>query len=60
MDPHRGILISRINVDGIGGLIFTLGMTATLLLAVPALRPLMAVTLVGGALLAPVLWRRAH
>jgi hypothetical protein len=60
VDPHRGILINRIHVDGLGGLIFTVGMMTTLLLAVPALRPLVAVSLVGGLLLAPVLWRTGH
>jgi hypothetical protein len=57
MQPHPGIRIDRIPAAGGGGLIFAVGMAAIVLLAVPALRPLFAVALVGGVLLAPVLHR---
>ena len=57
MRPHPGIRIHSIPADGVGGLIFAVGMAALVLVAVPALRPLAAVALVGGALLAPVLYR---
>jgi hypothetical protein len=59
MSPHRGILISRIPAEGLGGLIFALGTAAVFVLAVPAFRPLVAACVVGGVLLAPVL-RRLH
>jgi hypothetical protein len=57
MQPHPGIRIDRIPAAGGGGLIFAVGMAAIVLLAVPALRPLFAVAVVGGVLLAPVLHR---
>jgi hypothetical protein len=57
MNPHRGILISRIPVDGFAGLVFTVGMTTTLLVAMPALRPVLAASLLGALLLAPILNR---
>jgi hypothetical protein len=59
MSPHRGILISRIPAEGVGGLIFALGTTAIFLLAVPAFRPIVAFCLLGGVALAAVL-RRVH
>jgi hypothetical protein len=59
MSPHRGILISRIPAEGLGGLIFAVGTAAVFVLAVPAFRPLVAACVVGGILLAPVL-RRLH
>jgi hypothetical protein len=59
MSPHRGILISRIPAEGLGGLIFAVGIAAVFVLAVPAFRPLVAACIVGGILLAPVL-RRLH
>jgi hypothetical protein len=57
MSPHRGILISRIPAEGVGGAIFALGIAAVFLLAAPAFRPIVALCLVGGVLLAPVLHR---
>jgi hypothetical protein len=60
MEPHRGILISRIPVDGAGGLIFAVGMVAVTLIAVPEVRFLALISLVGGAALAPVLARMHH
>jgi len=57
MQVHPGIRIDRIPAEEGGGLIFALGMVAVVLLAIPALRPLALVCLVGGALLAPVLHR---
>jgi len=60
MQPHPGIRIDRIPAAGGGGLIFAVGMVAIVLLAVPALRPLFAVAVVGGVLLAPVLHRFRH
>lgn len=59
MSHHRGILINRIPVEGMGGLIFALGMAAIFLLAVPAFRPIVGLCLLGGILLAPIL-RRLH
>ena len=58
--PHPGIRIDSIPADEGGGLIFVAGMMITLLLAVPALRPLALVGLVAGALLAPILHRWGH
>ncbi len=55
MNPHRGILINRIAVDGLGGLIFVVSMTVLLIMAVPALRPLVALSVVGGVLCAPLI-----
>jgi hypothetical protein len=58
MEPHRGILISRVPVDGLGGLIFALGMAAIALMAAPEILLLALISLVGGGLLAPVLIHR--
>jgi hypothetical protein len=55
MQPHPGIRIHSIPAEGVGGLIFALGMAGVVLVAVPALRPLALVAVVGGVLLAPVL-----
>ena len=61
MQPHPGIRIDRIPAQGGGGLIFAVGMVALVLVAMPAVRPLVALAVVGGLLLAPVLhWRRTH
>jgi hypothetical protein len=57
MQPHPGIRIDRIPAAGGGGLIFAIGMVAIVLVALPAVRPLAAVALLGGALLAPILHR---
>jgi len=57
MSPHRGILTHRIPAEGIGGLIFALGVATIFLLGVPGFRPLVALCVLGGALLAPVLHR---
>ena len=54
---HPGIRIDSIPVAGGGGLIFAVGMTAVSLLAVPALRPVFGLCLLGGLLLAPILHR---
>ena len=55
--PHPGIRIDQIPAEGGGGLIFAVGTMAIFLLAYPALRPLAAVALIGGALFAPILHR---
>ncbi len=61
MNPHRGILISRIPVDGLAGLIFAVGMTTTLLVAVPALRAVFGASILGAILFAPILKKiRSH
>jgi hypothetical protein len=57
MEPHRGILVHRIPAEGVGGLIFALGMVAVTLVAVPALRPLVVLSLVAGMLFAPLAHR---
>jgi hypothetical protein len=53
---HPGIRIHRIPLAGGAGLIVAAGMVVLILLAVPALRPIAAVSLAGGLLLALVLW----
>jgi hypothetical protein len=55
MDVHPGIRIHSIPAAGAGGLIFAIGMSAVVFLAVPALRPLLIASVVGGVLLAPLL-----
>jgi hypothetical protein len=55
--PHPGIRIDQIPAEGGGGLIFAVGMVAVFLMAVPALRPVAAVAVLGGLLLAPILHR---
>lgn len=57
METHRGILVQRIPAEGFGGLIFALGMVALTLVAVPALRPLAAFSVVAGLLFAPLVHR---
>jgi hypothetical protein len=56
-NAHQGIRIDHIPAEGGGGLIFALGMVLVFLVAVPALRPVAAVAVLGGLLLAPVLHR---
>ncbi len=60
MQSHRGILVQRIPAEGLGGLIFALGMVALTLLAAPELRPLAAVCALGGVLSAPLIYRLHH
>jgi hypothetical protein len=55
MRLHPGIRINSIPVAGIAGLIVAVGITVVILLAVPALRPLAALSLGGGVLLALLL-----
>jgi hypothetical protein len=55
--PHPGIRIDHIPAEGGGGLIFAIGMVAVFLMGVPALRPVAAVAILGGLLLAPILHR---
>ncbi len=57
MQVHRGILVHRVPAEGVGGLIFALGLAAVSLIAVPALRPLAAFSLLAGTLAAPLLYR---
>ena len=57
MRAHPGIRIDRIPAEGGGGLIFAAGMTAVVLLAMPALRPIAALALLGGIVCAPLLHR---
>jgi hypothetical protein len=57
VSPHPGIRIDHIPAEGGGGLIFAVGMVAVFLMAVPALRPVAAVAVLGGLLLAPILHR---
>jgi hypothetical protein len=55
--PHPGIRIDHIPAEGAGGLIFAIGMVTVSLIGIPALRPVAAVALLGGLLLAPILHR---
>jgi len=55
MKMHQGIRIDRIPLAGTGGLIVAVGIVLLILFAVPALRPLAALCLGGGALLAVLL-----
>ncbi len=55
--PHQGIRIDHIPAEGVGGLIFAVGTVAIFLIGFPALRPVAALALLGGALLAPILHR---
>ncbi|HET9316444.1 MAG TPA: hypothetical protein VFQ51_12695, partial [Vicinamibacteria bacterium] len=57
MTPHRGITMHRIPVEGGAGLLYVLGTIVVFLLALPQLAPLAALSLAGGALLAPALYR---
>jgi hypothetical protein len=57
MQPHPGIRIDKIPAEGGGGLIFAAGMALLVLLALPGVRPLAGLALLGGLLLAPVLHR---
>jgi hypothetical protein len=57
MQPHPGIRIDKIPAAGGGGLIFAVGMALLVLVAMPGVRPLAALALLGGLLLAPVLHR---
>ncbi len=60
MDPHRGILTHRIPAEGLGGLIFTVGMLMLTLVAAPELRPLALLSAVAGVLSAPLIYRLHH
>ena len=57
MTPHRGITMHRIPVEGGAGLLYVLGTIVVFLLALPQLAPLAALSVAGGVLLAPVLYR---
>ncbi len=61
MLPHPGIRIDKIPVEGAGGLMFVLGISALFLIGIPAFTPLVILSVVGGALLALALPRlRGH
>jgi hypothetical protein len=60
VSPHRGILTHKIPAEGAGGLIVVLGTTTIFLMAAPGFRPLVALCLLGGLLLAPILHRLRH
>jgi hypothetical protein len=55
--PHAGIRIDQIPAEEGGGLIFAVGMVVLFLIGVPAMRPVVALAVLGGMLLAPVLHR---
>jgi hypothetical protein len=59
MNHHPGIRIDRIPADGAGGLIFALGMVALSWLALPGLRPVMILCVLGGLVFAPI-FHRGH
>ncbi len=58
--PHPGIRIDRIPAEGAGGLIFALGISLLFLIAIPAFRPVVALSILAGAALAPILHLRRH
>jgi hypothetical protein len=60
MRPHPGIQIHKIPAEGLGGLIFAVGMVAIVLVAIPAVRPLAALAMLGGVVLAPLLHRHYY
>lgn len=60
VNPHSGIRIDHIPVEGGGGLIFAVGMMALTVLAVPSIWPLVAFCLVGGVLFAPLFHAAGH
>ncbi len=55
--PHAGMRIDRIPAEEGGGLIFALGLAGVVLMAFPALLPVVGAALLGGIVLAPVLHR---
>jgi len=55
--PHPGIRIDHIPAEGGGGLIFAVGMILIFLICFPAVRPVAALAVLGGAILAPILHR---
>lgn len=55
MEKHPGIRIDKIPVEGWGGVIFVLGILAIGLIAHPAVRSLMLISIIGGAFGALVL-----
>lgn len=57
MEPHRGILVHRIPVEGLGGLLFALGMASVTIMAMPGLRPLALLSIAAGVLAAPLVHR---
>ncbi len=60
MQPHPGIRIDKIPVEGAGGLIFVLGISALFLIGIPAFAPLVLLSVAGGALFALILRRTGH
>jgi hypothetical protein len=58
--PHQGILIDKIPVEGVGGLIFALGIASVFLIGIPAFRPIVAFCVLAGAALAPILHLRSR
>jgi hypothetical protein len=55
--PHAGIRIDHIPAEGAGGIIFAIGTVAIFLVGVPAMRPVVALAVLCGVLLAPLLHR---
>lgn len=55
--PHTGIRIDKIPAEEGGGLIFAIGMATIVILAFPALLPVVGAALLGGIVLAPILHR---
>ena len=54
--PHAGIRIDRIPAEEGGGLIFMIGIVVMFLIGIPAMRPVVALAALGGALMAPLLY----
>ncbi len=55
--PHAGIRIDHIPAEEGGGLIFAIGTGFIVMLAFPQLLPIAGAALLGGLVLAPVLYR---
>jgi hypothetical protein len=55
--PHPGIRIDSIPAEEGGGAIFVLGIVALFLIGVPVMRPVVALSVLCGILLAPLLHR---
>jgi hypothetical protein len=58
MNPHPGIMMHKIHVEGGAGLLYVAGTMAVFLMAMPQIAPLALAGLLGGLALAAGLYRR--